>query len=116
VDTFKISWPTAAIIIAGIAAVVTAAALGVSKELVVIISALATLVSGAAHALVKKTPDERTSTPDIRDSIERGALSADEMKQLLADARTRAAHNADPATRHGRVSIPSHDPNDDDNS
>jgi hypothetical protein len=54
---FVIAWPTAAVVIAGIAAIVTAAALGVSSELVTIIGALATLAGGLSHALVERDPE-----------------------------------------------------------
>lgn len=62
-----ISWPTAAVIVAGIAAIVTAAALGVSSELVTLVGALATLAGGLSHALLKRETDgEAGGPPDDR--------------------------------------------------
>lgn len=61
---YVIAWPTALVIVAGIAAIVTAAALGVSSELVTIIGALATLAGGMSHALVKRDPESHEREGD----------------------------------------------------
>lgn len=61
---FVISWHTAVVLVAGLAAIVTAAALGVSAEAVSIIAALATVVAGTSHALVQRTSESTERAGD----------------------------------------------------